>query len=294
LTTSKKAVIFAFPGILDTFRPASQTMKLAVEQKIYYVLRVAVAMCFIGHGAFGVITKPIWVNYFNVFGIGHDTAYTLMPYLGLFDIALGILMLIYPIRIIPVWLVIWGAITALLRPLSGEPFAESIERAGNYGAPLAMLLLIGKTTARSLFFPIYPDAETNPENLKRATLCLRIVVFMLIAGHGWLNFIGKPGLVNQYTSLGFTNPATTAQAFGIFEMIAGLLVLIRPLGPLLFVLLVWKVFSEIWYPAYPAFEWIERGGSYASILALWMAVARSGYLVNAIPDNQGTPLPYNP
>ena len=37
--------------------------------KIHYTLRIAAAMCFIGHGAFGIITKPIWCNYFALFGI---------------------------------------------------------------------------------------------------------------------------------------------------------------------------------------------------------------------------------
>ena len=45
---------------------------------IHYVLRIASAMCFLGHGIFGVITKPIWCNYFAVFGIGHDLAYRLI------------------------------------------------------------------------------------------------------------------------------------------------------------------------------------------------------------------------
>src|SRR5882762_2459333 len=116
---------------------------LTTEQKILYTLRIAIAMCFIGHGAFGIITKPIWCNYFAVFGIGKDLAYRLMPVLGSFDILLGLIMLVYPMRIIPLWLVIWGVLTATLRPLSGEPFAELIERAGNFGAPLAFLLLSG-------------------------------------------------------------------------------------------------------------------------------------------------------
>src|SRR5258708_17826180 len=116
---------------------------LTTEQKIHYTLRTAVAMCFIGHGAFGIITKPIWCNYFAVFGIGHDLAYRLMPVLGSFDILLGVVMLIHPMRIIPLWLLIWGVVTASLRPLSGEPFAELIERAGNFGAPLAFLILSG-------------------------------------------------------------------------------------------------------------------------------------------------------
>jgi hypothetical protein len=115
----------------------------AAELKIFQLLRLGTAMCFIGHGAFGIITKPVWCNYFAVFGIGRDLAYQLMPILGCLDILLGIIMLIFPMRVIAAWLVCWGIVTALLRPLSGEPFAEFIERAGNFGAPLVLLMLAG-------------------------------------------------------------------------------------------------------------------------------------------------------
>jgi len=36
---------------------------------LHWILRVAVAGCFIGHGAFGLITKAAWVPYFAIFGI---------------------------------------------------------------------------------------------------------------------------------------------------------------------------------------------------------------------------------
>ena len=111
-------------------------------------------MCFIGHGAFGIITKAIWCNYFAVFGIGQDLSFQLMPVAGCFDIFLGIVMLFYPVRAILAWLVFWGIITALLRPLSGEPFAEFIERAGNFGVPLAFLLVSGNAkNIRDWFIP---------------------------------------------------------------------------------------------------------------------------------------------
>ena len=113
-------------------------MRFTTEQKIYYTLRVVVVMCFIGHGAFGIITKAIWCNYFGVFGIDKAMAYRMMPWIGSLDILLGILMLFYPMRAILLWLVVWGTLTASLRPLSGEPMAELIERAGNFGAPLAL------------------------------------------------------------------------------------------------------------------------------------------------------------
>src|ERR1700761_9269811 len=135
---------------------------IQLDKKIHYTLRFAAAMCFIGHGSFGIITKEVWCNYFAVFGIGHNMAYHLMPILGSVDILMGISLLIYPTSIILLWLVIWGVITASLRPLSGEHFAEMIERAGNYGAPLTLLILCGfGKNFRNWFTWINPDTLVN-------------------------------------------------------------------------------------------------------------------------------------
>lgn len=246
-------------------------LDLTNPQKIHYTLRIASAMCFIGHGAFGIITKPIWCNYFAVFGIGHDLAYRLMPLLGSFDIALGILILVYPMRVVPAWLVFWGIVTALLRPLSGEPFAEFIERAGNFGAPLILLLVSGGP-GKNIFAPLSTGVPLNAKARERLIWCLRIVAFLLLAGHGWLNVIGKKGLLGQYTSLGFTEPAKTALVVGLFEFAAALAVLVRPSRPLLIVLFIWKMGSELFYPHWELFEWVERGGSYGILLALWFAL----------------------
>jgi hypothetical protein len=249
------------------------------QRKIHFTLRLAVAMCFIGHGAFGIITKPIWCNYFAVFGIGHDLAYHLMPLLGLFDILLGIAMLVYPIRAIPLWLVIWGTLTAMLRPLSGEPSAEFVERAGNFGAPLALLILsggIGKNI-RNIFSRIDADADLDTETFGRVLICLRIIVFLLLAGHGWLNIIGKKGLLNQYEGLGFSSAGNIALTIGISEIVAAFAVLICPFRPMILTLLIWKMASELFYPHYELFEWIERGGSYGVMLALWFAIGRKGW-----------------
>lgn len=259
---------------------------------LHYILRIAVAMCFIGHGAFGILTKPIWCNYFAVFGIGHDLAYRLMPVVGAFDIAMGVLMLLRPMRAIAGWLVIWGIVTALLRPLSGEPLAEFLERAGNFGAPLAFLLLSGGNLGqvRSWFarvdpagpagdgsgngrsgndYRIDPAGEDSGDRImfRRLQVCLRIVVFLLLLGHGWLNLLGKKGLLDQYAALGFSHPGQVAQWAGICEILAALTVLIRPVRPLLLVFLVWKMGSELFYPHHELLEWVERGGSYGSVLA---------------------------
>jgi len=245
---------------------------LHLDSKIHYTLRFASAMCFIGHGAFGIITKPIWLNYFAVFGIGHDMGYHMMPIVGVLDILMGISLLVYPTRAILLWLVVWGFITAMCRPLSGEHVAEVIERAGNYGAPLALLILsgFGGKSLKNWFSKISPDAFlTNEKVLATATTCLRLVVFLLLIGHGWLNLSEKKGLLGQYTSLGFSDPVQIAHIVGIFEILAALSVLIKPIRPVLLALFIWKMGTELFYPHWEAFEWIERGGSYGAILALW-------------------------
>lgn len=250
---------------------------LNMDKKIHYTLRFAAAMCFIGHGAFGIITKQIWCNYFAVFGIGHDMAYQLMPVLGAVDVLMGLSLFIYPTRAILFWLVIWGFITASCRPLSGEPFAEFLERAGNYGSPLTLLLLsgFGNKNIKGWFTRISPAVITNEKTLANITMVLRVVVFLLLTGHGWLNLIEKKGIIGQYTSLGFSNPVQVAHIVGIFEIASACMVLIRPLRPLLVFLLIWKMGTELFYPHWEVFEWIERGGSYGAILALWMILPRT-------------------
>jgi hypothetical protein len=241
---------------------------------IHYTLRFASAMCFIGHGCFGIITKPIWCNYFGIFGIGHDMAYQLMPVVGTVDILMGISLFFYPTRTVLGWLVIWGSLTALCRPMSGEPFAEFIERAGNFGAPLALLMLSG-IKVKKWFSQVNPEIQMDEKNLVKAAKCLQLVVFLLLAGHGWLNLVEKKAIMGQYTALGFSNPVNVAHIVGLFEITAAGIVLIKPIRPLLLTLLLWKIGTELFYPHWELFEWIERGGSYGAILALWFMLPRT-------------------
>ena len=247
---------------------------LTNNKKIHYTLRIACAMCFIGHGAFGIITKAVWCNYFALFGIGKVMAYRLMPLLGTIDIIMGILLLFKPLRALMVWLVVWGIMTALCRPLSGEPIAEFIERAGNYGAPLCLLFLAGGTrfNFRWLFSTIHPLEPVDEKSLVRVKRTLQFIIFLLIAGHGWLNLIQKPGIINQYTALGFSNPENASLLVGIFEIMAAIAVLVKPMRPLIFIFFIWKMVSELFYPHFEIFEWVERGGSYGTLLALWLCL----------------------
>jgi hypothetical protein len=122
---------------------AEQAVALDHTLLLFWLLRIACALEFIGHGAFGIITKAAWVPYFGVVGIPERWAYRLMPVVGSVDIFLGFLVLLKPIRAALIYMAVWGLWTALLRPLSGEPFWETIERAPNYLVPLALLYLRG-------------------------------------------------------------------------------------------------------------------------------------------------------
>ncbi|MBI2450445.1 MAG: hypothetical protein HYV47_02840 [Candidatus Nealsonbacteria bacterium] len=111
---------------------------------ISLVLRIAVAGEFLGHGVFALQGKKAWVEWFSIFGISDPGVATkLLFLLGILDIALAALVLIKPIRIALLWMAFWGFWTALLRPIVGEPIWDFVERWANWGAPLALLLIIG-------------------------------------------------------------------------------------------------------------------------------------------------------
>ncbi|MDO8618171.1 MAG: hypothetical protein Q7N87_04800 [Candidatus Uhrbacteria bacterium] len=111
---------------------------------IHWILRIAVAGEFIGHGVLALQGKQQWVKWFSLFGVSDaHLATQLLFFIGVVDITLAILLLIKPIRLALLWMVFWGFWTALIRPLVGESIWDFIERFANWGAPLALLLLIG-------------------------------------------------------------------------------------------------------------------------------------------------------
>ena len=109
-----------------------------------WVLRVAVAGEFIGHGVFALQGRRAWVEWFSIFGIS-DTgvAAQLLFFIGAMDVALALLVLVKPVRLALLWMAFWGFWTALMRPIAGDSIFEFVERWANWGAPLALLLLLG-------------------------------------------------------------------------------------------------------------------------------------------------------
>lgn len=113
-------------------------------KSIEWVLRIAVAGEFIGHGVFALQGKKDWINWFANFGVSDaGTAAQILFLVGCFDLLVASIVLVKPIRAVLLWAVLWGFWTALLRPLVGMPVWDFVERWANWGAPLALLLLVG-------------------------------------------------------------------------------------------------------------------------------------------------------
>jgi len=125
------------------------------------ILRAGAALCFIGHGAFGFITKAAWLPYFGVIGVPEPWAWRIMPWIGAVDVLAGMAVLFAPRRLPLLYMVVWGTWTALLRPLAGEPVFEALERAGNFGVPLAFLVLTGWPRPRGWHSLVVPLTEAT-------------------------------------------------------------------------------------------------------------------------------------
>ena len=113
------------------------------NKKLEWILRIAVAGEFIGHGVFGLQVKQSWIPYLTSVGISAESALTLLPMIGALDITLAVLILLKPVRIALLWMTFWAFATALVRPIAGEPIWDFVERFANIGAPLALLYLRG-------------------------------------------------------------------------------------------------------------------------------------------------------
>jgi len=67
--------------------PVARWRTLPLERQLHWLLRLGVIGCFLGHGAYGLMTKEARVPYFGVVGIDRAWAYRLMPWIGGMDVS---------------------------------------------------------------------------------------------------------------------------------------------------------------------------------------------------------------
>lgn len=114
------------------------------SKKIEWILRISVAGEFIGHGMLALGGKADWIKWIGqLTGVEATVATTLLTAIGVFDLIIALIILVRPIRAALLWATFWGFWTALVRPLVGVGWLDFIERFANWGAPLALLLVLG-------------------------------------------------------------------------------------------------------------------------------------------------------
>ena len=234
-----------------------------------WTLRLGAAACFIGHGALGLNQTTAWVPYFGIVGIDASHAVGLMPWVGAFDGAMALSVLFRPARAVVLYMTAWTVWTALLRPLNGESVWEAVERAGNYGVPLALSLCLRGGSLKAWLGGAW-RAPLAGARRQTVAWVLRLTTVLLLAGHGMLQLsVRKPMFCAQYAMLGLPGAAVEPYLGGI-EVALALAVLFRPSRGVLFGVLGWKLATEALCPlaGLPLWVFIEHGGSYAAPLAL--------------------------
>ncbi|MDD5050329.1 MAG: hypothetical protein PHV93_01125 [Candidatus Pacebacteria bacterium] len=109
------------------------------EKKVEWLLRIGVAGEFAGHGLLAVQGKADWIGWISqMIHVDTATATTLLLIIGITDVIMAIIVLVKPIRILLLWMALWGFWTALLRPLVGQSVLDFVERSANWAAPLAL------------------------------------------------------------------------------------------------------------------------------------------------------------
>ncbi|HTE44240.1 MAG TPA: hypothetical protein VK636_03260 [Gemmatimonadaceae bacterium] len=240
------------------------------DRRITWILRLGACLCFLGHGAFGLIGKSAWIPYFGVVGISEAHAWQLEPIVGSVDILLATLVLLRPRPIVLAYMTAWAIWTALLRPLSGDSAWEAVERAGNYGVPFAFLVAAGWSREAGWWFRGIAFVSLSEDSMRRVRGTLVVATSLLLIGHGMLALVAKPGLVAHAQLLDPDHAATLARVFGWSELILASAIVVRPTMTIALTIAVWKLATEslFLFAGAPAWEVVERAGSYAAPLAL--------------------------
>ena len=142
-----------------------------------------------------------------------------------------------------------GFWTAGLHPLAGEGLWQLVERAYNFGVPLTLLYVCGWGHGAWSWLAERVRVFLTRDKATRLIWMLRGIIAAYLIGHGALGvFEHAPNWYNYFGVLGI-NSATVSNlslitAVGIFEIVLGAAVFLKPNFYLLWFVFAWKVFTE--------------------------------------------------
>jgi hypothetical protein len=155
--------------------PIKEIPRLSTERVNHFIwgLRAIIGLYLIGHGGLGVFTnKELLAKEYESIGLTTlvSDPSTLNTMVGLFEIALGVLVFAFPATALLLFVLVWKLATEALHFPVGAMGAgfEVMERAGAYAAPLALILLKSMITGRATDNDAAESAPT-PDAAERET-----------------------------------------------------------------------------------------------------------------------------
>lgn len=111
---------------------------------IGWVLRVTTVLLLLGHGALNLIVqKPMFGAQYALLGLPGAEA---EPLIGGVECLLALTVLLRPTRWLLLGILAWKVATEALCPLAGAPLWVFVEHGGSYAAPLALAVLLRRTS----------------------------------------------------------------------------------------------------------------------------------------------------
>src|SRR3989344_7311712 len=113
-------------------------------KKVEWILRIAMFGEFLGHGILALQLKTRFIEILTAMtGITNPLAGKLLLLIGALDVFTAIMAIVFPFRLLLIWGALWGLLTAIARPIAGDPIWDFVERWANWGVPLALLYIRG-------------------------------------------------------------------------------------------------------------------------------------------------------
>jgi len=148
------------------FEPLRASVDAERLRLVRWILTVSIASLLMGHGGLAFFgKKALLLTHFASIGV------TLTPgqlqQFGLFEIALGLLVLVRPRWTgLMLFVLVYKLATESLHPIAGRwiDVLETLERMGDYVAPLAVIVLLKERERREAVqaLPDFADTNTGP------------------------------------------------------------------------------------------------------------------------------------
>jgi len=118
-------------------------------------------------------------------------------------------------------------------------------------------------------------------NTNKAIWALRIGVAGEFLGHGILALQGKADWIGWFAKFGISDPGTAATLLtlvGAMDILVALIVLFKPIKPILLWAIFWGFWTALVRPivGQPIWDFIERFANWGAPLALFFLLLKSG------------------